>query len=233
VTYYREAASKTYKQLPFALSMVAAELPYSILCAVAFFLPIYYIPGFNPASNRAGFYFLIVLVTELFSVTLGQMISALTPSTFIAVLFNPFIIITFSLFCGVAIPPQQMPAFWRAWLYELDPFTRLVSALVTNELHDLPVVCRDNELNRFTSPAGQSCGEYMSAFFADGGPGYLVNNATSDCAYCAYNVGDQFFKPFGMEYGNRWRDFGILTAFIGSNLILLFLGSRYLNYNRR
>jgi ABC-type multidrug transport system ATPase subunit/ABC-type multidrug transport system permease subunit len=121
VTYYREAASKTYKQLPFALSMVMAELPYSVLCAVAFFLPIYFIPGFNSSPDRAGFYFLVVLITELFSVTLGQMISALTPSTFIAVLFNPFIIITFSLFCGVAIPPQQMPAFWRSWLYELDP----------------------------------------------------------------------------------------------------------------
>jgi ABC-type multidrug transport system permease subunit len=104
---------------------------------------------------------------------------------------------------------------------------------VTNELHNLPVNCRDSELNRFTSPPGQTCGEYMQAFFADGGPGYLVNNATSDCAYCAYSIGDQFFKPFGMEYEHRWRDFGILTAFIGSNLIFLFLGSRYLNYNRR
>lgn len=119
--YYREAASKTYKQLPFALSMVMAELPYSLICAVGFFLPIYYIPGFNYETSRAGFYFFIIIIVELFSVTMGQMISALTPSTFIAVLFNPFIIIVFSLFCGVTIPPQEIPAFWRSWLYELNP----------------------------------------------------------------------------------------------------------------
>lgn len=112
-------------------------------------------------------------------------------------------------------------------------FTRLISALVTNELHGLPVVCTEQELNRFTAPAGQSCGEYMRAFFAAGGPGYIVNNATSDCAYCAYKTGEQFYTPFGMSFDTRWRDLGILAAFIGSNLILLFLGSRYLNYNRR
>lgn len=119
--YYREAASKTYRQLPFALSMVVAEMPYSLLCAVGFFLPIYYVSGFQSDPSRAGYNFLIVLITELFSVTLAQMISALTPSTFIAMLLNPFIIVVFALFCGVAIPKPNIPGFWRAWLYELDP----------------------------------------------------------------------------------------------------------------
>lgn len=52
--YYRENAAKAYKQFPFALSMVLAEIPYSILCAVGFFLPLYYVPGFQTASDRAG-----------------------------------------------------------------------------------------------------------------------------------------------------------------------------------
>ncbi|KAK1060938.1 ATP-binding cassette transporter snq2 [Friedmanniomyces endolithicus] len=233
LTYYREAASKTYKQLPFALSMVLAEMPYSLLCAVAFFITIYYPAGFNLQSSRAGYFFIVTLITEIFSVTLGQTISALTPSAFIAVLLNPFVIIVFALFCGVAIPKPQIPGFWRAWLYQLDPFTRLISGLVATELHDLPVVCTQRELNRFTAPAGQSCGEYMASFFGAGGAGYIVDNATSACEYCAYKVGDQFYEPLGISFGHRWRDFGILTAFIGSNLILLFLGSRYLNFNKR
>lgn len=232
--YYREAASKTYRQLPFALSMVLAEMPYSLLCAVGFFLPIYYIPGFNHTPSRAGYNFLVVLITELFAVTLAQTLSALTPSTFIAVLLNPFVIIVFALFCGVTIPKPQIPGFWRAWLYQLDPFTRLISGLVATELHGLPVVCKADELNHFTPPPGQTCGEYMRNFFASGGPGYIVDNSTmGTCGYCAYSVGDQFFEPLGITFGHRWRDFGILTAFIGSNLVLLFLGSRYLNFNRR
>lgn len=73
----------------------------------------------------------------------------------------------------------------------------------------------------------------MSDFFASGGPGYIANNATSVCEYCAYKVGNQFYEPLGLMFENRWRDLGILAAFIGSNLVLLFIGSRYLNFNRR
>jgi ATP-binding cassette subfamily G (WHITE) protein 2 (SNQ2) len=75
---------------------VLAEMPYSLLCAVGFFLPIYYIPGFNSKSSRAGYTFFMILVTEIFSVTLAQMVSALTPSTFIAMVgirfSNPMIL---------------------------------------------------------------------------------------------------------------------------------------------
>ena len=222
--YYREASSKMYGQFAFASSLVVAELPYSILCAVGFFLPLYYMPGFQHASSRAGYQFLMVLITELFSVTLGQMVAAITPSPFIAALLNPFIIITFALFCGVTIPKSQIPKFWRAWLYQLDPFTRLIGGMVVTELHGRTVTCTSTELQRFTAPSGQSCGEYMSSFFEGGGPGYLVRNATSACEYCAYKVGDQFYSGLDFSFDNRWRDLGILAAFVGSNLCLLFLG---------
>jgi len=212
---------------------VQAEMPYSFLCAICFFIPIYYLPGFNANSTRAGYQFFMVLITELFSVTLGQMIAALTPSSFISSLINPFIVIVFALFCGVTIPKPQIPKFWRVWLYQLDPFTRLVSGMVTTELHELPVVCRSGEYNTFPAPAGTDCGRYMSDFFRAGGAGYLADNASQVCEYCAYKVGDQFYGPLQLNYDDRWRDLGIFAAFIASNLFLLFVGSRYLNFNRR
>jgi ABC-2 type transporter len=149
----------------------------------------------------------------------------------ISAILNPFIFITFALFCGVTIPYPQIPVFWRVWLYQLNPFTRLISGMVVTELHDRPVTCSEPELNRFNAPPGQSCGDYMAPFFAAGGSGYLVDNATSACAYCAYKVGDQFYLPLGFLFENRWRDLGILAAFIGSNLAFLFLGvSAYLSF---
>ena len=231
--FYRESAAKAYGQFAFALSMVLGEIPYSVLCALGFFLPLYYIPGFQRASNRAGYQFLMVLITEMFSVTLGQTIAALTPSSFISALFNPFVIVTFALFCGVTIPRPQIPKFWRVWLFQLDPFTRLVGGMVVTELEGRTVTCTPSEFNRFSSPPGQSCGEYMAPFFAAGGAGYIRENATSACEYCAYKVGEQFYEPLGFAFENRWRDLGIFAAFIATNLLLLFLGSRYLNFNRR
>ncbi|CAI4215474.1 unnamed protein product [Parascedosporium putredinis] len=126
-----------------------------------------------------------------------------------------------------------MPGFWKAWLYQLDPFTRLISGMVTTGLHELPVVCTSEELNRFTAPSNQTCGQYMSEFFTNGGLGYLVDDNTQNCEYCAYREGDEFYRNLGLDFGLRWRDLGIFIAFIGSNLIILFLASRYVNYNRR
>ncbi|PNS16438.1 ABC transporter G family member 21 [Sphaceloma murrayae] len=232
IIYYREAASKSYKQFAFAISMILAEMPYSVLCAVGFFLPLYYMPGFQSASSRAGYQFFMILITEVFSVTLGQLVSALTPSTYIAVLLNPFMLIIFALFCGVTIPVGQMPEGWR-WLYQLNPLTRLVGGMIVTELNGRSVTCESGELNRFAAPSGQTCGEYTQAFFENGGLGYIVDNATSMCEYCAYKIGDQFYEPLGYEFGNRWRDLGIMIAFVASNILILFIGGRYLNFNRR
>lgn len=230
--FYRESASKTYSQFAFALSLVLAEMPYSLLCAVCFFLPLYYIPGFQTESSRAGYQFLIILITEIFSVTLGQMISALTPNSFIASQLNPPIVIIFSLFCGVAIPKPQMPGFWRAWLYDLDPFTRLIGGMVVTELQGRDVVCAESELNLFNAPDNLTCGEYMKPFFDRGGKGYIVDDAAQACKYCAYKIGEQFYATFSMSFDNRWRDLGIFAAFIVSNLIILFLAvSGYILYS--
>jgi len=231
--FFREASSKMYSTATFASAMILAEVPYSILCAVGFYLPLYYIPGFQFESYRAGYQFFNILVAEFFAVTLAQGLAALTPSTRVSSQFDPTIIISFVLFCGVTIPQPDMPAFYGTWLYQLDPFTRLVSGAVTTALHDLKVVCTETELNRFTAPIGQTCGEYMQSFFDNGGPGYIVNNSTSDCEYCAFKVGDEFYEPLNMSYDNRWRDLGIFISFVGSNMIIIYLACRFLNFNRR
>ncbi|KAI1291432.1 ABC-2 type transporter [Xylaria venustula] len=231
--FFREQLSKMYSTFTFTLSMVLAELPYSILCSVLFFLPLYYIPGFQYESSRAGYQYFMVLITELFAVSLGQVLAAISPSAFVSSQYDPFIVITFALFCGVTIPYPQIIPFWRTWLYQLDPFTRLISGTITTALHELPVKCTTGELNSFVAPPGQSCGTYMENFFGAGGPGYLVNNDTSNCQYCAYNSGDQFYETFQYSFDNRWRDLGIFIAFVASNTIILFIATRFLNWNRR
>ncbi|CAJ2504930.1 Uu.00g123240.m01.CDS01 [Anthostomella pinea] len=231
--FFREQSSKMYSTFTFTLSMVLAELPYSILCSVVFFIPLYYIPAFQYESTRAGYQYFMVLITELFAITLGQVLASISPSAFVSSQFDPFIVITFALFCGVTIPKPQMPGFWRAWLYQLDPFTRLIGGTVSTALEGIEVHCKNSELNVFTAPEGQTCGTYMTSFFANSGPGYLVNNDTSDCQYCAYHFGQEFYEPLGISYGHRWRDLGIFLAFVGSNLIILFAAGRFLNFNRR
>lgn len=231
--FFREQLSKMYSTFTFTLSMVLAELPYSILCSVLFFLLLYFIPGFQAEPSRAGYQYFMVLITELFAVSLGQLLAAISPSAFVSSQYDPFIVITFALFCGVTIPYPQMPYFWRSWLYQLDPFTRLISGTITTALHGLNVRCRSSELNIFTAPPGETCGSYMETFFSSGGPGYLVDSNATNCEYCAYSIGDQFYGAFQYTFDTRWRDLGIFIAFVASNTIILFAATRYLNWNRR
>lgn len=221
--FFREQSSKMYSSEVFTASVILAEMPYSVLCSVLFFLPLYLMPGFQTEASRAGYQYFLLLITELFAVTMGQVLASISPSAFISSQYDPFIVITFSLFCGVTIPMPQMPHFWRAWLYELDPFTRLIGGAVTTALEGLPVNCRPEELNAFNAPVGTTCGEYMQDFFSNGGVGYIVDDNATRCEYCAYKVGNQFFEPLGFRFDNRWRDLGIFAAFIGSNLIILFI----------
>jgi ATP-binding cassette subfamily G (WHITE) protein 2 (SNQ2) len=204
--FIREDSSKMYSPWVFSFGQLLAEMPNSFLCATAFFLLLTYPAGFQTDSSRAGYQFLIILVTEIFSVTLGQAIAALSPSIFIAALFNPFLQVIMGVFCGVTIPAPNMVKFWRVWMYPLDPFTRLVSGMVSTELQGRVVHCLSNELQTFNPPSGQTCQAYASDFLATAS-GYLTNpDATSDCGYCQYKMGQNFFEPLGIFFDNRWRD---------------------------
>lgn len=184
-------------------------------------------------ATRSGYQFLMILFAEFFSVTLGQLLAAITPNFFVASLLNPPVNIVFALFCGVTIPQPNLNVFWKYWMYELDPMTRIISGMVVTELHDLPVVCKPSELNTFTVPDGKTCGEYAKSWL-ETAAGYVVDlNATGTCDYCAYKKGDEFYGPLGLSYDNRWRDLGILIAFCGSNLCLLYLASKHMNFGRR
>jgi len=161
------------------------------------------------------------------------MIAALTPNAFIANLLNPPVMITFGLFCGVTIPRPAMPLFWRSWLNPLDPMTRLVSGMLSTELHNFTVQCAPNELAIFNPPSGQTCGQYAATFLQTA-IGYISNpNATSDCGYCEFSVGDGYLQTLEFNWDLRWRELGVFACFIGSNLIILVLAARFLNYAKR
>jgi ABC-type multidrug transport system permease subunit len=57
----------------------------------------------------------MVFFVEVYAVTLGQAVAALSPSIVVAALFNPFLLVMFSVFCGVVAPKPQLPYFWRSW----------------------------------------------------------------------------------------------------------------------
>ncbi|GFZ48255.1 hypothetical protein JCM24511_06003 [Saitozyma sp. JCM 24511] len=233
MTFNREASSKMYSSTIFAITQMLAEMPYSVGCAVAFFLLLYYMVGFPTESSRAGYFFAMILITEVYAVTLGQALAALSPSIIVAALFNPFLLVLFSVFCGVTAPYANLPYFWRSWMYWLDPFTWLVKGLVTTGLHGVPVVCKSTEFLLFPPPSGQTCGQYANGF-ANAVGGYINNpNATDECQYCQYSVGDSFFASLNMDFSERGEAIGVFVCFLVFNIIVLLVAARFLKWSKR
>lgn len=121
------------------------------------------------------------------------------------------------LFCGVLVGPDAMPRFW-IFMYHITPFTYLVNSLLTTALAEAPMHCATNELLSFAAPQNQTCAQYMMAYMESAG-GYLVNPDTrggsgENCGFCALDNTTQFLKSVNLNFGNRWRDLGILWAYI-------------------
>ncbi|GAA5991262.1 hypothetical protein JCM10908_003228 [Rhodotorula pacifica] len=229
-TFVREASSKMYSPVVFALAQLASETPASILCSVVFFLLLYYPVGLNTSSNRAGYAFAMILTTEMFAVTLGQAVASLAPSVYSAAMTNPFLLVIFTLFCGVTVPKPNMPSFYRSWLYWLDPLTYLISGLTVNELHDLPVRCKTSEFSIVQPPTGQTCTEWLGPFVASAG-GYLGNpNASSDCQYCQYASGDEYYRGLDISWGDRGRNIGVYVCYCVFNAFVTVLGTHFLTF---
>jgi ATP-binding cassette, subfamily G (WHITE), member 2, SNQ2 len=88
----------------------------------------------STGKSGTGFQFLVILITELYAVALGQLLASISPTIQIAALFTGPIQIILSNMCGVTIPYPTISKFWRPWLYQIDPFTRMLAAILSTEL---------------------------------------------------------------------------------------------------
>ena len=85
-------------------------------------------------------------------------------------------------------------------------------------MHEKPVKCSKKEFSVFNPPVGQTCGEFTKPYF-NFGTGYIANpQATSDCEYCLYKVGDEYLTHLEASYSYLWRNFGFLWAYIIFNI---------------
>ncbi|KAG8892920.1 hypothetical protein FRC01_013877, partial [Tulasnella sp. 417] len=214
--YIREASSGMYSPVVFAVGQLLAETPWSFVCAILYWVLMYFPMDLGQGASGkggSGYFLLMILAVELFGVSMAQAIASLLPSIKVAVLTNMPITLILTTFAGVTIPYPNLAKFWKSWLYELSPFTRVVAGLVVTELQGLEITCREDEFAVFDPPAGQTCEAWADTFVNTFG-GYLQNpNATSNCQYCQFKVGNEFFNGLNMHYDNRWRDLGIVFAF--------------------
>jgi ATP-binding cassette subfamily G (WHITE) protein 2 (PDR) len=108
-------------------------------------------------------------------------------------------------------------------MYRLSPLTYVIGGLSATGLSGRQVVCSETELNVFQPPNDQTCGQYLSAYLS-AAPGQLINpEALINCSYCPLSNADQFLATSGIAWDQRWRNFGIVWAYIIFNIATAIL----------
>lgn len=207
------------------ISNIFVELPWNAVMGTIVFVCWYYPIGLyrnaeptDAVQSRGALMWLLVLQFLLFASTFATMIIAAMDTAETAGNVANLMFSLCLIFCGVLAAPGSFPEFW-IFMYRVSPFTYLVDAMLSTGLANTSVVCAANELLHFTPPAGQTCGAYMSRWIGEYG-GYLIDPAaTAECSFCAIDSTNTFLSAVSSHYDDRWRNFGILWAFIGFNVV--------------
>ena len=222
----RERPSKAYSWKAFMLANIAVEVPYQIVAGIITFACVYYPTAGIQSSDRQVLVLLFFVQFFVYASTFAHMTIAALPDEQTASAVNTLLVMMSLMFCGVLQPSSAMPGFW-IFMYRVSPFTYWIGGMAATELHARQVSCSTTEMSVFDPPSGQSCGQYMSQYLQAGAPGKLHNpDATADCEYCPLTVADQFLSPVGIEWSERWRNYGIVWAYVFFN-IAVTIGAYY------
>ncbi|KAL2843442.1 ABC-2 type transporter-domain-containing protein [Aspergillus pseudodeflectus] len=204
---------------PFIVANNLVEIPYQTLLGVlvwaSYYSPIY---GANQSSDKQGLMLLLVIQFFLFTSTFADLVISSLPDAETA---RTVATLSFSLiltFNGVMQTPTALPGFW-IFMYRVSPLTYLVAGLCGNALHGQQVRCSAAEINIFSPPQGQTCGQYLTDWLSVS-PGQVYNpSAMSGCEFCAFTNADQYLALSRIYYSQRWRNFGIGWDYIGFNFV--------------
>ena len=167
-----------------------------------------------------------MLMYEFVYTGIGQFIAAYAPNAIFAALTNPLVIGTLVSFCGVLVPYSQIQAFWRYWIYYLNPFNYLMGSMLVFGVFDTDIRCKEMEYAVFNPPNGSTCGDYLSTFMQGMGARMnLVNpDASESCRVCQYRKGSDYLYTVNLkDYYYGWRDSAIVVIFAISSYALVYL----------
>lgn len=221
----RESPSRTFSWFAFITAQITSEIPFQIAIGTLAFVCWYYPTGMynfakpsNSVKERGALMWLFITSFYVYISSFGQlMISFMEIADNAANL--AVLLFTMCLnFCGVLASKDALPRFW-IFMYRCNPFTYLVQGMMTTGLAKQDVTCAAREYVHFPPPDGQLCGSFMKAYMSQAGGYLLDNNSTTQCQFCPLSSTDQFLEGVNALYSERWRNFGLVIAFIAVNMI--------------
>lgn len=213
----RERPSKAYSWKAFLFANIIVEIPYQIFTAILVFACFYYPVVGIQSAERQGLVLLFSIEFFIYASSFAHLLIAALPDAQTAGGIATTLFAMTLIFNGVMQSPTALPGFW-IFMYRVSPLTYWVGGIAGTMLHGRQVECSASEASTFNPPAGQTCQQYLAAYL-ETAPGTLQNpDATTQCRYCSLSNADQFLATSGIAWSERWRDFGLMWAYIVFNI---------------
>ncbi|CCF44605.1 multidrug resistance protein CDR1 [Colletotrichum higginsianum] len=201
-----------------ALASMVVDLPYKVVNAILMNTTLYFMGNLRREPGPFFFFLLISFTMVLTMSMMFRLIGSAARSVTQALAPSSLILFMISLYAGFALPPQYMQV-WLAWLRWLNPAYYGLESVLLNEF-----VGRD----------------FPCSAFVPQGPGYeSVDPAQRVCSSAASVPGQDFVRGddylrtlYGYEDAHRWRNFGILLAWMIFFMVLHLAATEYISSER-
>ncbi|SCO76606.1 probable ABC1 transport protein [Fusarium oxysporum] len=221
----RERSSKTYAWYNLILANTVIEMAWNSVASLAIYFPFYFLVGMydngritDTQHERGAFMFLLTWAFMVYEGTFAHMCVAGAPTAEVGATLGLFLFMMALVFCGVLVPYSSLPGFWT-FMYRVSPLTYLIGAMISNGVGKQELTCSEIEFLQFQTPANLTCGEYVGQFVQAVGGALSNPGSNQTCLYCPIASTDTYLTTMSIRYSERWRNFGLLWAFIVFDII--------------
>ncbi|KAH7235656.1 ABC-2 type transporter-domain-containing protein [Fusarium tricinctum] len=185
-----------------AIASMLCDMPYKIANTIVFNITLYFMTNLKREPGAFFFFMLMSFTVVLVMSMIFRTIASATRSLFQALVPAAILILDLVIFTGFVIPKRYMLG-WCKWLYWIDPIAYAFEAVVVNEFHN-----RQYECNQFIpNPVVPGYDNVPSTSRVCSAVGAEPGKSAVD--------GDRYAEmQFGYRWENRWRNFGIVIAWI-------------------
>lgn len=191
-----------------AFASMLTDMPYKILNAFTFNVPLYFMTNLR---REAGPFFFFVLTTFLITMVMSMLFRTIAASSRTlaqAIAPGSLIIVSLMIYSGFALPKPYILG-WSEWIFYLDPLSYAFESMMVNEFSNRNFPC--SQFVPFGGAYDQSTGEQRVCSAVGSRPGL------------PFVVGDNFIESaYHYSSSHKWRNIGILFAY------MIGLGATYL-----
>ncbi|KAL6170912.1 Multidrug resistance protein [Exserohilum turcicum] len=197
-----------------AFASMLTDMPYKIVNAICFNLTLYFMTNLR---REPGNFFFFLLISFTLTVTMSMLfrsIAAVSRTLEQALAPAAILILALVMYTGFAIPPNYMRG-WAKWIRRVNPVAYGFESLMVNEYHNRRFQC-----NKYI-PSGTG---YENASGIE-----RACSAIGSVAGQPWVEGDAYIgSAFGYKIGNKWRNYGIMWAFLIFFMFIYLAGTEFI-----